>query len=1142
MPPVGAIDVAIHARGLTSGQVFSALCAAAKVDAQTPSELLSRMPDGTFTAAIDAIDEALDWETLTESILHTLVERGPQFGFRLLLGTRLHLLDKLGANPIRLNLDDAHYADPASLKKYSERCLYETNPQSPYRDLPQEYVASVADAVANAAGRSFLVALIVSRTLAAQAEDLPDPTDPSWRDGLPRTAAEAMHHDLETRLGSNAQRARDLLTPLAHAQGAGLPWEDIWAPLASLISEGPAYTDEDIVWLRRHAGSYIVEGIEAGRSAYRLYHAALSEYLRQWHDEKRVNGIFAAFLLDRVPKAGSGLRDWARAHPYIRAHLATHAARTQSLDSLLLDPGFLLNAAPAGLIAALPSANSDAARLAASVYLRALHIIRRDTVADRLSYLELVAKRLRATVLVEHIVSIRSQRSWSVLWSHWPNEYPHQVLTGHRGTVLGVGCFGSHEHPNAVSAGQDGTVRVWDLVTAEQVRMMELEIPFLKDAGFVLLPDQRTVCIAITWRYKLDVWDIDQSEKIVSVVLDPLILRRIARIRDRKAEFRYRELPDGRSVIIGSAMRTSIWGIESGELIATFPRFDSLHALEFRRLGNGHQALVVPPSTPQRRWQVCDVTAPSAVPHVNKGGRSRLEYYCSKDGIVELAIERDLRSKITIWDLTSFPIRAQPLLSDDYVTLSDGRTVALRIQGRRSEGSDEGTWLTSFRRMVRGDIGRTEFGPIARPVGLLQMESLSAESFGDSLKQGLSSASDFTEIEHDGRFISLSIDDEERYLGRFTLAGHQGNVTDSALTNSLTGKRLLVSSSSDSTVRIWDLDAIRSSGRLEQIEAVNVQAVIAASLSDTAEGVLSSDGDTITLVDLMHGQMLGRLPDYDAIASAFGFTWLRGMPVLLTFDTDCWVRVWGLPEFTELYRFPGHPRSFPNQFHCAVLPGGRWIGVTSGHESSAVVWDLVEGQPVQVLKRHKGFVSAAACGAGRGDLPVVATCGLDRRINLWEFRPRRGRIRFRMRRRIRFRVLSNSGVDTVRIGFAGGQSLIIAAHTHDGVLYIFGITRWHRTRLIEKVQADSSAIATGNLSDGRPVLACVNGSAVLQVWDLKRLLDDRRKGGGRSALLVEIDLDAPINDMTFSGDNVVVATTNGLTALHLNSEGLCVDD
>lgn len=130
---------------------------------------------------------------------------------------------------------------------------------------------------------------------------------------------------VETRLGSQAERVRDLLRPLAFAEGQGLPWEDIWAPLASGIA-AVAYTDDDLRWLRHHAGSYVVEATEANRSAYCLYHPALAEHLREGTDGTAVHQAFIHVLRSRVSLNPDGSRDWTRAHPCTLRHLATHCA------------------------------------------------------------------------------------------------------------------------------------------------------------------------------------------------------------------------------------------------------------------------------------------------------------------------------------------------------------------------------------------------------------------------------------------------------------------------------------------------------------------------------------------------------------------------------------------------------------------------------------------------------------------------------------------------------------------------------------------------------------------------------------------------------------------------------------------------
>ena len=69
-----------------------------------------------------------------------------------------------------------------------------------------------------------------------------------------------MRRDLRLRLAVEADKAERLLLPLAYAQGNGLPWEDIWPRLVEALSPGSGYGNDDLIWLRRTAGSYAVEG------------------------------------------------------------------------------------------------------------------------------------------------------------------------------------------------------------------------------------------------------------------------------------------------------------------------------------------------------------------------------------------------------------------------------------------------------------------------------------------------------------------------------------------------------------------------------------------------------------------------------------------------------------------------------------------------------------------------------------------------------------------------------------------------------------------------------------------------------------------------------------------------------------------
>ena len=144
------------------------------------------------------------------------------------------------------------------------------------------------------------VSTVVDTGNAAQPA-LPDPADPIWRASLPQAAGPAMRRDLDLRLGEKAAQAVDLLLPLAYARGGGLPWEDVWPLLANALASGYGYTNEDLLWLVGHAGSFIVEGgTIADRSIYRLYHRSLTEDLLTGRDQVADQRTIATALASLV--------------------------------------------------------------------------------------------------------------------------------------------------------------------------------------------------------------------------------------------------------------------------------------------------------------------------------------------------------------------------------------------------------------------------------------------------------------------------------------------------------------------------------------------------------------------------------------------------------------------------------------------------------------------------------------------------------------------------------------------------------------------------------------------------------------------------------------------------------------------------
>ena len=489
LPPDGSLARFIHAKGLSAEDMMTALCEAVQRPSPTtsPAELLAGLGDGpTVTVMIDALDEtaaspqqkAAGTLPAVDRILAPLISAAQRTRLRLVLGTRKHLLPALGtpldgsAERIAalIDLDDDRYADPVSVRRYIRSCLLDISATSPYKGQSSAYLDDVVDALAAAAGHSFLVALITARSLALSPKQV-NPYDREWREKLPREAADAMRDDLDRRLGEQAQRARDLLMPLAYAKGAGLPWEDIWPRLGRQLGDHNCGHD-DLDWLMTEAGYYVTESRsdDDHRSVFRLYHESLAEHLRGLRPSAEDDeATITAALIDHTPRRADGTPDWIHAHPYVTDHLATHAAAGRALDDLVGDPRFLLAADPSRLEAALASVSGDQAARAGDAFRRARARLRFGRPGDRAAYLQLSARCARAHELADTIDREHLRLTWATPWAVWRFQPAYQVLAGHTDWPNAVAVGQVEGRTVIVSGGDDGTVRVWDAGTGRPV-------------------------------------------------------------------------------------------------------------------------------------------------------------------------------------------------------------------------------------------------------------------------------------------------------------------------------------------------------------------------------------------------------------------------------------------------------------------------------------------------------------------------------------------------------------------------------------------------------------------------------------------------------------------------------------------------
>ena len=1069
IPRMGAVDVAIYVGNQTTDEVLAGLAVAADVDQvdsapdafdQGLGRLLAglRERDQPLVAIIDALDEASDPEHLTLRLLRPLIERS-KGNIRLMLGTRRHICNRLGSHWQRrcvvIDLDAAAYADPNSLTAMVRRILPDGDPAagsevgvSPVATVSPTVLDGVTTAIAEAADKSFFVARILATTQASQSR-LPNPADPAWRASLPGQAGPAMRRDLELRLGEQASRTVDLLRPLAYAQGAGLPWEDIWPRLANALSPGHGYTNEDLLWLRTHAGSYVVEGgaIE-DQSVYRLYHRSLVEHLRAGRDQAADHHAITTALRRYVPHHSNGCLDWSAAHSYTRTYLATHAASAGDIDILAQDPGFLLAAQPLQLLAALDATTSTPARAAAGAYRRVLPALRRHPPAERPAYLGLSARCGSAGSLADRLLADGLDSRWRARWASWRLQHPHHQFTGHTGGVRSVTVGEVDGRPVAVSGSDDGSVRVWDLATGAAVSE-----PFIGHTGWVL-----------------------------SVAVGEV---------------------DGRSVVVsGSSDRSvRVWDLVTGAAVGE-PFTGHAGWVRSVAVGEVDGRPVAVSGSDDGSVRVWDLVTGAAVgePFTGHAGWVRSVAVGKVDGRAVAVSVSDDRS-VRVWDLATGDPVGGPLsgytgsvlsvavgeVDGCPMVVSSGDDGTVRVWDLAA-GTPLGEPFTGHAGWVRSvAVGEVDGRPVvvsgSSDAAVRVWDLATGTAVGKPFTGHTGSVLSVAVGEVDGRsvVVSGSSDRSVRVWDLITgdpvgrpFTGHTDWVLSVAV-GEVDGCPVVVSGSSDATVRVWDLATGAPLGELFIGHTGSVRSVAVWEVDGCPVVVSGSSDRSVRVWDLITGDPVGRpFIGHTGSVLSVAVGEADGRSVVVSGSSDRSVRVWDLATGVPVGEpFLGHTGSV-----LSVAVGeadGRSVVVSGSSDRSVRVWDLVTGDPVGgPFTGYTGSVLSVAVGEADGR-SVVVSGSSDRSVRVWDLATGAplGELF----------IGHTDWVLSVAVWDVGGCPVVVSGSTDRSVRVGDLITGDPVGRPFLGHTGSVLSVAVGEV-EGRPVVVSGSDDASVRVWDL----------------------------------------------------------
>ena len=562
-----------------------------------------------------------------------------------------------------------------------------------------------------------------------------------------------------------------------------------------------------------------------------------------------------------------------------------------------------------------------------------------------------------------------------------------QVQLGHARNVLSVAY--AQDGRTVLTGGDDQTARLWDIVTAKEIRRFEGHSDSVQAVAISV--DRQTVLTGSA-DSTARLWDLvagvelrrfEHPRGVTSVAFSPKGDRVLtgaldgrARLWDAESGQLLRTFEghasavlavaysvDGRQILTGSDDHSArLWDAESGQMLrATQGHSEAVVSVAFSR--DGTKLLTGSVDRTARCWDA-------------QTGRP-LQVYRAPRRVFAAIFSPDGQQVIT--GNEGFPLKLDDEQSNT-VRVWDAET-GVQVRGFRPYGSSAASVALSGdgKRVLVGaeaagfstDDGRAQLWDINTGVQLRIFEG-----------QGVCSVECLT-VTDDGRWHLFGGDDGTAWLwdaatGRETQRfRHKGRSVE-AVALSQEGRTVLTGGS-DGTARLWEATSGKELLRLEG----NQGSVVSVALSPDGRFALTGSTDsTARLWDIATGKEVRRLVEYTGrtefvIPLFCSVAFSPDGRSILTGQWDDTARLWDTATGKELQRFEGHEGRVVS---VAFSTNGNQI-LTGSWDKSARVWNVTTGTTIRSLNGHTGPVSSVTFSES-GDR--ILTGSWDQSARLWD--------------------------------------------------------------------------------------------------------------------------------------------------------------